>query len=221
MAAPRYKLVYFDVRGKCEPLRWMFAYSGVAFDDHRIKELPYYVSEDPKPEWTALQPKTPFGAVPVLEVDGKYLAEAGAIARYLAKPLGLSGADEWEFAQADSIICYLSSEFEAPFLEFIREMDPGKKEEARAKVLAKLPKITETIERILQENNSATTGNGFIIGSAVTIADFFVVNYHELADTFLRPGCLDRNKVLTAHRERIRALPGIREFIQKHAHLAF
>ena len=108
-AQQKYKLIYFDIKGKAEPIRWMFAYANVPFEDQRIKELPYYVSADPKPEWEALKARTPFGTVPVLEVNGKLLGETQTIARYLAKPLGLSGKDDWEFAQADSIVNYLTS----------------------------------------------------------------------------------------------------------------
>lgn len=44
---------------------------------------------------------TPFGHVPILEVDGRVLAQSNTIARYLAKKHGLAGQDEWEEALAD------------------------------------------------------------------------------------------------------------------------
>ena len=46
----------------------------------------------------------PFKKAPVLEVDGKMLAESHAIARYLARKHGLAGKGDWEQAQADMYV---------------------------------------------------------------------------------------------------------------------
>ncbi len=47
---------------------------------------------------------TPFGQVPILEVNGQKLAQSNAIARYLARQHGLAGKDDWEQAQTDMYI---------------------------------------------------------------------------------------------------------------------
>ena len=109
MAEPKYKLIYFNIRGRAEALRVMFAYANVPFEDYRIKDLPSYLSSEPSPEWDALKETLPFGTVPVLEVDGRCLGETHAIARFLAKRLGIAGANAWETAQADSIMSYIYS----------------------------------------------------------------------------------------------------------------
>uniref|UniRef100_A0A915K820 glutathione transferase n=1 Tax=Romanomermis culicivorax TaxID=13658 RepID=A0A915K820_ROMCU len=73
-----YKLCYFNVRGKAEGIRYIFAQAGVDFEDHRV-------SHD---EWPKLKPNTPMGQLPVLHIDNKVLCQSMAIARYIAKEYG-------------------------------------------------------------------------------------------------------------------------------------
>lgn len=44
------------------------------------------------------------GQMPVLEVDGKRAHQSLACSRYLAKQVGLTGADAWEDLQIDTIV---------------------------------------------------------------------------------------------------------------------
>uniref|UniRef100_A0A915PCD4 Glutathione S-transferase 1 n=1 Tax=Setaria digitata TaxID=48799 RepID=A0A915PCD4_9BILA len=92
-----YKLTYFNYRGRAEVIRLLFAQANVSYEDVRIS----------RKEWPALKSKTPFGHVPILEVNGKVLAESHAIEKYLARKFGLLGADEWEAAKIDEIVMNL------------------------------------------------------------------------------------------------------------------
>ncbi|KAK6024243.1 glutathione S-transferase protein [Ostertagia ostertagi] len=88
-----YKLTYFDGRGLAEIIRQILVVGGSDFEDVR-----YSFEEFPKHK-----EELPFGQVPVLEVDGKQLAQSHAIARYLARSFGLAGKSAWEEAIVDSI----------------------------------------------------------------------------------------------------------------------
>lgn len=46
----------------------------------------------------------PLGQMPVLEVDGQRIGQSGAIARYLAKKVGLAGSDDFESFLIDSVV---------------------------------------------------------------------------------------------------------------------
>jgi hypothetical protein len=56
------KLAYFDFHGgRGEPARLALSIGGIAFKDDRV----------PTSEWPRRKPNTPFGGLPVLEVDGR------------------------------------------------------------------------------------------------------------------------------------------------------
>ncbi|XP_078589985.1 hematopoietic prostaglandin D synthase-like isoform X2 [Branchiostoma floridae x Branchiostoma japonicum] len=92
--APKYRLVYFNVRARAEPTRLVFAAAGVDYEDVRIQ----------RNEWPGLKPNTPMGQLPVLEVGGVTICQSMAIARYVAKETGLAGKTILEQAQADMLV---------------------------------------------------------------------------------------------------------------------
>lgn len=50
----------------------------------------------------------PYGMLPVLEINGKTIAQSNAVARYLARKYGLAGKDEWESMICDVLVDTLS-----------------------------------------------------------------------------------------------------------------
>merc|ERR1711971_981079 len=97
--APKVKLTYFNLRDRAEPSRLLLAYGGIKYEDCRL--TPAF--EDPK-EWSALKPKTPYGSLPLLEWNGTCIAQSMAVARFIAREVGLAGRCNMESAQIDEII---------------------------------------------------------------------------------------------------------------------
>jgi len=111
--------------------------------------------------------KAPFGQVPTLEVDGKIIAQTGAIARYCGKQSGFYPRDDdVAAAKIDEIIDTATDITNAIGKTF--GMAEAEKMAAR-KVLGDetLPKYFKAIEKIMTDNGST----GFYVGNSMTIAD--------------------------------------------------
>jgi glutathione S-transferase len=85
------KVTYFDFPGgRGEDCRMALVLAGVDFEDNRVKG----------PGWAALKPETPFGAMPLLDSEGKpTLGQSNAILTFLGRSYDLLPKDEWEAAR--------------------------------------------------------------------------------------------------------------------------
>lgn len=94
MARP--KLSYFDFPGgRGEDCRLALFIAGVDFEDDRIKG----------PTWPEKKSETPFGALPVLEIEGKgTLSQSNVILSYLGREYGLLPSDAFAAAHHESIL---------------------------------------------------------------------------------------------------------------------
>nr|XP_033200190.1 hematopoietic prostaglandin D synthase-like [Bombus vancouverensis nearcticus] len=105
---PTYKLIYFNARGSAEHIRYIFAYIGIEYIDDRI----------PLQLWPEYKDSMPYKMLPVLEIDGKPVAQSNAVARYLAKKYDLMGRNEWDAMICDVLVDTLGDldHPERPFL---------------------------------------------------------------------------------------------------------
>ena len=95
---PKLQLIYFPVRARAESIRLILAYGGLDCAQETVQS---YFGAD----WADVKfrPDVTFSQLPLLVVDGRILAQSGAIARYTAGLAGLIPADPFLAAQCDSI----------------------------------------------------------------------------------------------------------------------
>ncbi|XP_044269049.1 glutathione S-transferase-like [Tribolium madens] len=197
--SPNYKLIYFNARGRAEHIRFIFAYAGVDYEDERI----------PREKWPEIKKRTPFGMLPVLEIDGKAVAQSNAVARYLARQYGLAGRNEWEALQCDVLVDTLG-DLKQVLAQFRMEQDPIKKEEKKARLMKEtIPFYLSKFEKMLSENN------GFSVGSEITWCDFvFAVSLENFEHIFGK-AALDQYPALKALKIKVYNIPSINAWVSK------
>merc|ERR1711994_818064 len=159
---PKIVIHYFDMPfWRAEVSRLALHLGKVEFEDKKIKDFKEFKESG----------VAPFGQAPILEVDGKVVAQTGAIARYCGKVGGFYPKDD-DFAAAkiDEIID-TATDITNLIGTTMRLTDADEKMEAR-KVIAEvtLPKYLTALEKIMKENGST----GFYVGTKMTIADIAV-----------------------------------------------
>ena len=177
-----YKLVYFNGRGFAEQSRFVFAQAGVQYEDVRTT----------REQWPSLKPTTPFGMLPMLEVDGNKIGGSVNIARFLGETLGLAGSNPVENAQIAAIV----DAVEDINKEVIRcrfEKDEARKEEMKKKL------VEETFPTKLKflETRAVSNDKGWLYNGVLTWADF---------STYI---ALDRVCVIS--KEALDEFPGLRK----------
>jgi len=93
------KLTYFDISAsRGEECRLALHAGGVDFEDNRIKF----------DAWPALKPSTPFGSLPLFEVEGHApLAQTNAILVLIGRKHGLHPKDDFEAARHESMMAHI------------------------------------------------------------------------------------------------------------------
>ena len=202
---PSYKLYYFQAKARAENSRFIFKQAGIDFEDVRFE----YDGED----WAKFKPKTPYGAMPVLEVDSKQLAGSRSIQRYLAEEFGLAGSNAWENAKLDSIVDVCDDLFECMAKVYFEE-DEAKKTELGKKITEEdLPKYLGILEKLVSPD-------GWMFGIKVTYVDFVVYNVLDYGKK-ASGGVLDNFPALKKICEAVEALPNISKWLKERPESQF
>ncbi|CAJ0605918.1 unnamed protein product [Cylicocyclus nassatus] len=203
-----YKLTYFDGRGSAEIIRQIFVLAGQEYEDVRLTQE----------EWPKHKSEMPFGQMPVLEVDGKKLAQSFAIVRFLARKFGYAGKTPFEEALVDSIA--------DQWKDFMNEIQPAMKvvlgfEEGDLNKLTKeilfpaRDRFFGYMTNFLKANKS-----GYLIGDSLTFADLYLAEYSsEFAKKI--PGLFDGFPEVKAHAEMIRSNATLKKWIETRPQTKF
>ena len=197
----QYKLSYFNGRGRAEVIRLILAQAGVEYEDKRI------AFED----WGQLKPQTPFGYMPILEVDGKVLSGSVPLARFLAERHGLAGSNDVENAEIAGIIDCLTD----LGLQFIRWLFEEKDETRKAELKKKIDEVH--IPKHFSNLEKRISAEGWLYGSKVTYADLVLYAVSSrLSDEVLikYPG-------LKSIKEKVEALPNIAKWLKERPDTPF
>ena len=200
------KLTYFDFHGgRGEPARLALSIGGVPFDDDRVAPS----------DWEHRKAHTPFGALPVLEVDGQKLAQSNAINRYVGKITDLYPSDPWQAALCDEVMEAVE-DIGTKIASTLFLSEEQKKAERKALVEGPVPFYLTRLQQRLE-----THGGRYFAADRLTVADLkmFIWIRH------LKSGALDHvptdlpDRVapkLVEHYERVKNEPRVKAYYAKH-----
>jgi len=199
---PQLKLSYFDFHGgRAEPARLALHLGGIAFEDHRFAFA----------NFAEVRKTTPFGQVPVLEVDGVQVTQSDAITRYAGQLAGLYPKDPYQALLCDEVLGAVED------LTIKLSGSFGLKDEAlrqarAAFVQGPLPLYLGWLQKQLQAH-----GGQYFADQRLTVADLKVFSYvrglcsgnldHVPSDIVaqLAPSLLD-------HMQRVAQVPAIAQY---------
>uniref|UniRef100_A0A0M3HPS6 GST C-terminal domain-containing protein n=1 Tax=Ascaris lumbricoides TaxID=6252 RepID=A0A0M3HPS6_ASCLU len=260
---PQYKLIYFNGRGRAETIRLLFAQAQVKYEDVRIE----------KDQWPTLKESKlkfyqslsivifcsmfscllcmPFGQLPVLEMDGKRLAQSHAIEKFLARMFGkhfqkfLKLNFPFIHISTKSLFDLNSSRTNALFKglnggddweaakidelilgleDLFQKIVPWFKEQDEAKKIEIFKKLfDDEVTPFFRryEQFLEKNGTGFFVGHDLSLADLAVFNMLSFFDSKLMPGHLKKYPHLDKFVHKIGELPNIKEWIEKRPRTDF
>lgn len=198
-----FKLYYTNARGRAELIRWILAVADQPYEDVRLE----------KDQWQEMKPKTPFGVMPLLEVDGKLYCQSQGIARYLAKRFDLVGSNDDENLQADMVAGCIE-DFMQPIIRFaFTEQDTVKKAELYKKFTdEQLPSFLGYFEEMLKGNSG---GNSHFIGSKLSWVDLAFVQFLEFLPIVKIKVDYSKYPTVQTLKSKVEGLPAIEAWLEK------
>lgn len=196
---PQYHLIYFDARGRGELTRWLLEYSGTPYTEERIAFG----------DWAVRKQSIPTGKVPILMVDGRPLAQSLAIARYLAKEVGLVPKDNLEAAFGDALADTIAEMMAAFYKNKMSSVTEDEKERKFNEEIN--PNI---IRPLLGDLNKHLADRSWYSSGQMSWIDLMIaVEFGGLRKSY--PKLLDDFPKVAGHVDKVMALPSISAWVKR------
>ncbi|XP_026313612.1 glutathione S-transferase-like [Hyposmocoma kahamanoa] len=192
------KLYYFNFNGFGEAIRYILHYSGQKFEDIRYERKDWPIME--------VKDKLPYGQMPLYEEGDRSLNQSMAIARYLASKTGLIPSDPWDQAVLDAIVLDIY-DFSNKIKMWFMEQDPGKKEALKKEY------VDDNVEFYFSRFEKHLKNNNGHFGGKLYWADFVLVGIVETMNLYFGIEIEKKYPAVQALIEKIRNLPGVKEYI--------
>lgn len=193
-----FKVYYFDVPGKAEPIRMLLRYGGYSFEDVRFEKLV---------EWPKHKLNMPFGQVPVLEIDGKKLTQTVPLTRYVANLVNLAGKDYEENYEIDSTAEIIGDIYNS-VLNFFFERDETRKKNLEKEMHSTLSLFLPSLEERAKKNG------GFVALDRLTWPDLCFTTYYQDIRNILGEDFLQDYPNLQLVKKHVLAVKNIRDWIE-------
>lgn len=194
-------LTYFDFPGgRGEDCRLALHVAGVDFHDDRLKG----------PDWGNRKPDTPFGALPVLSMDGRTLGQSNAILSYIGRTHGLHPTDAWEAAEHDAVMM---------FVEDLRhKVATSTRSESEDEKKASRMEFADGYLKMWADRLEQRIEGPFLAGDALNVADLKiagVMNWFRRGGVdHIEPTYFDRFARLTALSDAVYADPRVKSWYE-------
>ncbi|KFM81966.1 Glutathione S-transferase 1, partial [Stegodyphus mimosarum] len=199
---PQYKIIDYTFTTAAELARAILEYVGVSYEDVRYD----------KDKAGDAEKATPFGTLPVLEVDGKIIAQHQSICRFIARQHGLAGKNEIEFALCDLVMDGLWHMFAKIRRAQIHQLSKEERSSIiKAMIAEDVPPYLDGFEKMLKDRKDESD---FIVSKEVTWCDIGLTL--ALAALKYRHGLsLDSHPQLSGYLGKMMELPQLAEFLSK------
>eukprot|EP00403_Amphidinium_massartii_P039488 CAMPEP_0178448124 /NCGR_PEP_ID=MMETSP0689_2-20121128/41800_1 /TAXON_ID=160604 /ORGANISM="Amphidinium massartii, Strain CS-259" /LENGTH=244 /DNA_ID=CAMNT_0020073255 /DNA_START=1 /DNA_END=735 /DNA_ORIENTATION=+ len=196
------RLSYLPFRAMAETTRFMLRHGNIAYQDEVVWGT-VFANRRARGEY-------PFEKVPIMDIDGRIVAQSGSIARYVAKLAGCYPEDAAECAFNNDAIFEMGQELCS--INPISNCYTGKMfAQYRGWYFSTLPGHLVNLERQLQ----IATANGsceFFGGDKPTYADYNIYHHLNMA-RLLEPDCVPKELALHKWMAEMEAIPSLRDYL--------